>query len=416
MNSRIVKQSIIMGILMFVLIMAVVVVTNWDTVRRKLGLRSSHPVTVAEENPEFTGGQVGNDLTAFMRDEDFFDKKQYKPGVTVENGIKVNVMMDSVGQDLRIMVIDALGNLAIGTPFEAEIENVGRYVDEDRDGIIYVEHLREGEYYVKLSQMEGYIVPRTKTMIKISKTLEYKALSDIAYLVLNEDEVDITADDTEVNGALADADGTEHTATDYYETSGKIGIDVSRYNKEIDWDKVADDGIEFAIIRCGYRGASSGSLVRDSLFKDNCLGAIKAGIPIGVYFFSQAVNETEAIEEASMVIEECKLYRLDLPIFIDSESAGGKGRADSLNKEDRTAITKAFCETVANSGYEAGVYASRNWWEKKLDAEKLTPYHAWLAEYTEEPLYDGYYDYWQYTSKGTVDGIETRVDLNVSYR
>lgn len=416
MNSRIVKHSIIMGITMFALIMAVVVLTNWDTVKRKLGIRSRNEVTVAAEDPEFTGGQVGDDLTAFMKDENFFDKKQYTPGVRVENGIKVNVMMDSVGQDLRIMVIDALGNLAIGAPFEAEIENTGRYVDEDRDGIIYVEHLREGEYYVRLSELEGYIVPQTKTMIKISKTLEYKALSDIAYLILTEDEVDITADDTETNTALAEADGTEHTAVDYYDAAGKIGIDVSRYNKEIDWEKVADDGIEYAIIRCGYRGSSSGSLVLDSYFKDNCLGAIKAGIPIGVYFFSQAVNETEAIEEASMVIEECKLYKIDLPIFIDSESAGGRGRADNLSKDDRTAVTKAFCETITNSGYEAGVYASRNWWNKRLDADKLTAYHAWLAEYTDEPGYDGYYDYWQYTSKGTVKGIETRVDLNVRYR
>ncbi|MBQ8945619.1 MAG: glycoside hydrolase family 25 protein [Lachnospiraceae bacterium] len=405
-----------MGITMFALIMAVVVLTNWDTVKRKLGIRSRNEVTVAAEDPEFTGGQVGDDLTAFMKDENFFDKKQYTPGVRVENGIKVNVMMDSVGQDLRIMVIDALGNLAIGAPFEAEIENTGRYVDEDRDGIIYVEHLREGEYYVRLSEREGYIVPQTKTMIKISKTLEYKALSDIAYLILTEDEVDITADDTETNTALAEADGTEHTAVDYYDAAGKIGIDVSRYNKEIDWEKVADDGIEYAIIRCGYRGSSSGSLVLDSYFKDNCLGAIKAGIPIGVYFFSQAVNETEAIEEASMVIEECKLYKIDLPIFIDSESAGGRGRADNLSKDDRTAVTKAFCETITNSGYEAGVYASRNWWNKRLDADKLTAYHAWLAEYTDEPGYDGYYDYWQYTSKGTVKGIETRVDLNVRYR
>lgn len=416
MNSRIVRQSIIMGLIMFVIIMAVVAVTNLDTLKRKLGIRTSGTPAVAEENPEFTGGQVGDDLRGFLKDEEFFDKiSGYKPGVNIENGIKVNVMMDSVGQDLRIMIIDALGNLAIGARFEAEIENTGIYVDEDCDGIIYVDHLREGEYYVSLKDLEGYIVPKTKTMIRISKTLEYKALSDIAYLILTEDEVDITADDTAHNSAIDEADGTEHIESDYYESAGKVGIDVSRYNKEIDWDAVAADGIDFAIIRCGYRGSSSGSLVLDSYFKDNCLGAIRAGIPIGVYFFSQAVNETEAIEEASMVIEECKLYMIEYPIFIDSESAGGSGRADRLTKDERTAITKAFCETITNSGYEAGVYASKNWWKKNLDADKLTPYHAWLAEYTEEPTYDGFYDYWQYTSKGTVDGIDTKVDLNIRY-
>ena len=400
---------------MFVLIMAIVTLMNLDTLKRKLGIRSGKQTETASEDPEFQGGQIGDNLQGFMEDESFFDKSQYKPGVSVETGIKVNVMMDSVGQDLRIMIIDALGNLAVGARFEAVIENTGTYVDEDCDGIIYVDHLREGDYYVSLADLEGYIVPHTKTMIKISKTLEYKALSDITYLVLTEDEVDITADDTAVKDALSVADGTEHTAVDYYDAAGRIGIDVSRYNKDIDWEAVADDDIDFAIIRCGYRGSSSGSLVLDSKFKDNCMGAIKAGIPIGVYFFSQAVNEMEAIEEASMVVAECKLYHLDLPVFIDSESAGGSGRADKLSMEDRTVITRAFCETITNSGLEAGVYASKNWWNKRLDYEKLTPYHVWLAEYTEEPTYEGYYDFWQYTSKGTVDGIDTRVDLNVMY-
>lgn len=415
MKSRVVRLSIIIGILMFVLIMGIVALTNLDTLKRKLGIRSGSHISTAEEDPEFTGGQIGNDLQAFLRDESFFDRSQYKPGVTVENGIKVNVMMDSVGQDLRIMVIDALGNLAVGARFEANIENSGTYVDEDCDGIIYVDHLREGDYYVSLADIEGYIVPHTKTMIKISKTLEYKALSDISYLILTEDEVDVTVDDTAVKDALSDADGTEHTDAEYYDAAGKIGIDVSRYNKDIDWEAVADSGVDFAIIRCGYRGSSSGSLILDSKFKDNCIGAVKADIPIGVYFFSQAINETEAIEEASMVVEECKIFHLELPVFIDSESAGGNGRADSLSKEERTKITKAFCETITNSGLEAGVYASKNWWNKKLDYEQLTPYHVWLAEYTEEPTYEGYYDFWQYTSKGTVDGIETRVDLNVGY-
>ncbi|MCR5595854.1 MAG: glycoside hydrolase family 25 protein [Lachnospiraceae bacterium] len=414
MRSRWVRQSIMFGVLTVIGILVLVLAANWDTIKRRLGHRQ--PVTTVEADPAAEGGQVGDDLSGFMKDETFFDEGQYQSEISVESGIKVNVMMDSVGQDLRIMVIDALGNLATGAEFIAEVEGMGAYTDEDKDGIIYVNGLREGDYFVKLASIDGYIVPQTKTMIKISKTLEYKALSDIAYLVLTEDQVNTELDDTASNSALTEADGSEHTETDAYTGAGKIGIDVSSHNGEIDWEAVKNAGVEFAIVRCGYRGSTSGSLVLDSCFKDNMRGAMKAGIPVGVYFFSQATNETEAIEEASMVIEECKLYMLDLPVFIDSESAGGKGRADKLNVDTRTAVTKAFCETITNSGYEAGIYASKNWWNNKLDAESLTLYHSWLAQYVEEPDYEGYYDYWQYTSKGTVDGIETKVDLNIKYR
>ena len=405
-----------MGVFMVIGIIVLVLLTNWDTIRRKFGRPAPAPVVASD--PEAEGGQIGDDLSGFMQDESFFDKgsSTFQSDVNIETGTKVNVMMDSIGQDLRIMVIDAMGHLVTGQEFAADVEGVGIYTDDDRDGIIYVEHLREGDYFVKLAEIEGYIVPRTKTMIKISKDLEFKALSDIAFLVLTEDQVDVKIEDTENRSAQYEGDGSENIDADAYKDVGKLGIDVSGHNGEIDWEAVKDAGIDFAIVRCGYRGASSGSLILDSYFKENMRGAIKAGIPVGVYFFSQAVNETEAIEEASMVVEECKLYMLDLPIFIDSESAGGSGRADDLDVEKRTAITRAFCETITNSGYEAGVYASKNWWNKKIDAEQLTLYHAWLAQYTEEPDYEGYYDYWQYTSKGTIDGIEGRVDLNIRYR
>ena len=416
MKSKWVRQSILMGVITIIGILVLMVLTNWDTIRRRIG--HTQPAPVVEADPAAEGGQIGDDLSGFMRDENFFDKtgNGYKSDISIETGIKVNVMLDSIGQDLRITILDSMGNLAVGAEFTAVVEGVGRYTDTDKDGIIYVEHLREGDYFVTLEEIEGYIVPHTKTMIKISKDIEYKALSDVAYLVLTEDQVDTAVDDTQSNSADTEGDGSENIEADAYESAGQLGIDVSSHNGEINWKEVKEAGVDFAIIRCGYRGASSGSLVLDSRFAENMRGAIKADIPVGVYFFSQAVNETEAIEEASMVVEECKLYLLDLPIFIDSESAGGKGRADRLDVDDRTAITRAFCETITNSGYEAGVYASKKWWNSKLDAEQLTLYHAWLAQYTEQPDYDGYYDYWQYTSKGTIDGVEGRVDLNIRYR
>ncbi len=314
---------------MFVLILLAVVCTNWTTIKRRLGIR---PVVVTEavSDPQAEGGQIGHDLSAFLVDDDFFNEKTNKSDISILTGSKVSVMMDSVGQDLRIMVIDSMGNLAVGENFVADIEGVGSYADEDMDGIIYVEHLREGQYFVSLEAAEGYIVPDTKTMINISKTIEYKALSDVAYLVISEDEADITVDDTADKLAIKEADGTESTAIDTYNEDGKIGIDVSRYNREIDWEKVSEN-IDFAIIRCGYRGASTGSLILDSTFKDNMLGASRAGVPIGVYFFSQATTEAEAIEEASMVIDQCKIYMLEYKKKNETESAGGDGRDDELD-------------------------------------------------------------------------------------
>ena len=221
--------------------------------------------------------------------------------------------------------------------------------------------------------------------------------------------------DTVLAGALADADKTEIQKLQTTSGNAKVGIDVSKWNKEIDWDKVENAGVQFAIIRAGYRGSVTGSLVEDPMFVTNMKGAQAAGIPVGVYFFTQAVDEKEAVEEASAVIELIRDYRLNYPVFIDTEGAGGNGRADSLDAETRTLVCEAFCRTIENAGYTAGVYASRNWYNNNLQTARLENYHIWLAEYRSVPLYQGYYKTWQYTSKGKVDGIEGRVDMNITY-
>lgn len=116
-----------------------------------------------------------------------------------------------------------------------------------------------------------------------------------------------------------------------------------------------------------------------------------------------------------MVVSLIRDYKLDYPVYIDTEGAGGNGRADALDVETRTAVCAAFCSTVKNAGYEAGVYASRNWYNRRVDAVSLEKYVIWLAEYRKAPLYQGYYQMWQYTSKGKVNGIDGNVDLNISY-
>ncbi|MDO4260599.1 MAG: GH25 family lysozyme [Eubacteriales bacterium] len=198
------------------------------------------------------------------------------------------------------------------------------------------------------------------------------------------------------------------------QSSGNRGIDVSKYQGNIDWGAVAASGINFAIIRVGYRGSSTGALIEDPYFKKNISGATKAGIKVGVYFFTQAVNEAEAVEEASMAMSLVSGYRMTYPIFIDTESASN-GRANGLSKSARTAVVKAFCQTVRNGGYKAGIYASKSWYNNQLDASSLSSYCIWVAQYNSSCTYSGKYDMWQYSSKGSVSGIKGNVDMNISY-
>jgi len=196
--------------------------------------------------------------------------------------------------------------------------------------------------------------------------------------------------------------------------NSSFGIDVSTWNGTIDWNKVSKSGVTYAIIRCGFRGSTQGGLYKDNKFDNNIKNATSAGIKVGVYFFTQAVTEAEAIEEASMCIGLVEAYKLSYPIFIDVESSGG--RADSLSKEARTAVIKAFCKTVTNAGYKAGVYANKNWLTTKINTTELTDYTIWLAQYAKEHTYSTTrVDMWQYSASGSINGITGEVDLNLSY-
>ena len=202
-------------------------------------------------------------------------------------------------------------------------------------------------------------------------------------------------------------DGALNTGT------GKRGIDVSKWNGNIDWKAVKNSGIEYVIIRCGYRGSSKGVLVEDPKFVTNIKGATAAGLKVGVYFFTQAVSEAEAVEEASMVLELIRNYKISYPVFLDVEASGG--RADGIDKTTRTAVCQAFCKTIQSGGYTAGIYANKTWLTEKIDTSKLSAYKIWLAQYASAPTYTGRYDLWQYQSTGKVSGISGNVDMNWSY-
>lgn len=192
-----------------------------------------------------------------------------------------------------------------------------------------------------------------------------------------------------------------------------FGIDVSRHNGTIDWNAVKASGVDYVIIRCGYRGSSTGALIEDQNFRSNIKGATAAGLKVGVYVFSQAVDEVEAVKEASLAVSLVKGYNLTYPIFIDTEASGG--RADKIDRATRTAVVNAFCQTVASAGYKPGIYASKTWFEDKLNMGGVGGCKIWLAQYSAAPTYKGSYDMWQYSSKGKISGINTDVDLNYSY-
>lgn len=206
------------------------------------------------------------------------------------------------------------------------------------------------------------------------------------------------------------------------------GIDVSHHQGVIDWKKVKNDNIDFAIIRAGFRGyGESGSLNKDTRFDYNIKNAISNNIDVGVYFFSQATTVEEAIEEANYTLNLIKGYKITYPVIIDVEYANEahSGRADNVSKETRTQIVIAFCERIKEEGYIPMFYSDKWFLTDNLDASKLQNYEYWLAHYTgatrDNPFlkpsnYKGKYSMWQYSAKGQVDGISTNVDLNIGYK
>lgn len=205
----------------------------------------------------------------------------------------------------------------------------------------------------------------------------------------------------------------------YFDGNGKLSsctmIDVSKHNGDIDWNAVKAAGVDYAIIRVGYRGYGTARLVQDACFDQNMRGAINAGIRVGAYIVTQAVNTEEAVEEASFIVEKCRGYNVTLPLAIDVEwTTNRDGRADYISVSTRTDVINAFARTVMNSGYAAMAYANKDWFENKIYSGNLfSSCKIWLAQYRNtEYTYGGRVNMWQYTSKGRVDGINGDVDIS----
>ena len=202
------------------------------------------------------------------------------------------------------------------------------------------------------------------------------------------------------------------------ETAAKTGVDVSVYQKEIDWQAVAADGIDFAIIRLGYRGYTEGGLMMDERFEENIQGALDAGLEVGVYFFSQAVTPQEAQAEAAFVLNAIRDYEVTYPVAFDWEPITGDytARTSGLSGEAITQCALAFCQEIQAAGYTPAVYFNQDLGYLHYDLGELSDQTLWLAEYGSSPDFYYAFDLWQYTHTGTVAGIEGNVDLNLDLR
>ena len=199
-----------------------------------------------------------------------------------------------------------------------------------------------------------------------------------------------------------------------------LGIDASYYNEHIDWKQVKEQGIEFAIVRIGGRGWSTGAPYGDLRAHEYLMEGQEAGVRMGVYFYTTAINTREAMEEAQAALRALDGIRLELPIFIDMEQSGEypRGRSDNLTTAERMEVIRTFCETVRAAGYDAGIYSGQYFYQRKLHYPALSRYMIWMANYTsygQLPDFPERYDIWQFTDRGTVAGIPGHADMNVMF-
>lgn len=215
----------------------------------------------------------------------------------------------------------------------------------------------------------------------------------------------------------------ERDPEDFYMEDGFLrypgaaaGIDVSAHQGLIDWEDVKEAGIEFAVIRAGYRGSTKGELYEDALFRHNLNGAKAVGLPVGVYFFSQALTVEEATEEAEYLLEILDGAELELPVYYDWEQVAGESRITDPGLIPLTDCSVAFCETVRQRGYTPGVYFNQDYGYTYLDFVRLQGYEMWLAEYGDHPTFRYHFDCLQYSDAGSLPGIETTVDLDLFFK
>ena len=195
-----------------------------------------------------------------------------------------------------------------------------------------------------------------------------------------------------------------------------LGIDVSKYQGDVDWEKVKAAGVDFAMIRVGFRGyGESGKLVEDVKAKQNYENATKAGLKVGVYFFAQAITVEEAVEEADYVLELIDGWQLQMPVAYDWECLAADYRTAGVDPRTATDCAKAFCQRIEQAGYDTMVYFNPSQSRELMYIEELVDHGFWLAMYSDQMTYEYKVDMWQYTNKGKIPGIQGNADINLYF-
>lgn len=234
-----------------------------------------------------------------------------------------------------------------------------------------------------------------------------------------------TADQT-VEDRFAGVARNSYDAAGFYKEDGflrygdgtlgsEVGVDISSHQQSVDWEAVKAAGVDFAILRAGYRGYTEGAIQEDETFLTNLAAAKAAGLKVGVYFFSQALDKAEAVEEAEFVLNLLDGAELDYPIFFDWEDIEAEARTDGMDSVTLTACAVAFCKRVELNGYRAGVYFNQRFGFEEFDLRDLQDYELWLAEYALSPSFPYHFDVWQYANDGMLSGVDGPVDLNLAF-
>lgn len=205
----------------------------------------------------------------------------------------------------------------------------------------------------------------------------------------------------------------------YYDNGRNVsylGLDLSKYNGDVDFEALKSEGIDFVMIRLGSRGYGSGQITLDEKFEENITKAIGAGLEVGVYFFSQAITAEEAVEESNFIVQTLANYKITYPIAFDMEYVqNDKARIEALSRDEKTAVAKAFLQNTKVAGYQPMIYGTKEWLIREIDLTKLTEYDIWLSQQKDIPDYPYKFQMWQYSLKGKIGGVSGDVGLNISF-
>lgn len=363
----------------------------------------------------------------------------------------------STEHDLIVLVTDQNGRNITGERFELLLSSPAMgelsYYTTDT-GRCYIVELDSGDYTLSMADKDGY-VRADSIRVHVKDTADFQAIPDISRLLEIVDSGELSGEIKDnsphaLEDAIAQvlsggAGWRQENGKTYYiddngnyavglkkiggklcyfnqfgEMASSIGVDVSCFNGAVNWQLVKEQGVDFAIVRVGGRGWESGLVYKDNMAIDHIIGAKNAGLKVGAYFYSAAIDAAEAIQEASVVIETLGGIGLEMPVYIDMEysSRFPAGRADTLSKAQRVEIISAFAKTLENSGYNAGIYSGESLLSTSVDHRALSRYCVWVANYTENnalPTYPHDYHIWQFTDRGRISGMSGNVDINVIF-